>query len=264
MWGQHHAQESIEPQALARLRGFAAEPQIRTGAELVQLSVREISELFGVPESRIYRWVHEEGLPSLSTDGQHYFNRSEVLEWASLKKIALSPKAVREWSTLAPGSDSLAMALRAGGVARVTAAASRQDALQAVARLIPVAEESDRAPLLELLLAREAQGSTAVNDGIAIPHPRHPMVMTTDHAIFLVAYLDPAVDFGAADGRPVHTLLALVSPTIRSHLAMLARIAVALRDAKFRSLLEKRSSAEELLAEIERIEAPYHDPDRTP
>lgn len=223
----------------------------------MQLSVREVSELFGVPEQQVYRWVHEDGLPSQAADGQRYFNRAELLEWATLRRIALSPQALREWSALAPGSDSLAAAVRAGGVARVTGVGSRHDALQAVARLLPVADEADRETLLELLLARETQGSTAVNEGIAIPHPRHPMVTTTDHSIVLIAYLDPAVDFAANDGRPVHTMLALVSPTIRSHLAMLARIANVLREPAFRALLEQRSPAEVLLAEIARIEAPF-------
>jgi PTS system nitrogen regulatory IIA component len=49
------------------------------------------------------------------------------------------------------------------------------------------------------------------------------------------------------DRRPVHTVFALVCPTIKSHLALLSRLAFALQDAAFRQLLKARGSREEVL-----------------
>jgi PTS system nitrogen regulatory IIA component len=53
----------------------------------------------------------------------------------------------------------------------------------------------------------------------------------------------------------VHTLFALVGPTMHVHLALLARLAAALRDADFRAAVQRRAGAEELLAQADRVEA---------
>ena len=49
--------------------------------------------------------------------------------------------------------------------------------LRAVVARMPLADEGDRELLLDVLLAREAMGSTGVGDGIAIPHVRNPVVL---------------------------------------------------------------------------------------
>jgi PTS system nitrogen regulatory IIA component len=66
-------------------------------------------------------------------------------------------------------------------------------------------------------------------------------------------FLQHPVDFGALDRQRVHTLFVLVSPTIRTHLRMLARIACALRDEHFRKVLKSRGSDEEILHAVERL-----------
>jgi PTS system nitrogen regulatory IIA component len=119
-------------------------------------------------------------------------------------------------------------------------------------------EGFDRSVLCQLFLAREAAGSTAVGDGMAIPHPRHPVVLPVGRPTLTLCLLDRAVDVGAADRQPVQTLFVLVSPTIRAHLRMLARIACALRDESFRATLKRRGSPEEILSEVQRVEDSFN------
>ncbi len=115
----------------------------------------------------------------------------------------------------------------------------------------------DRSVLCELFLARESAGSTAVGDGIAIPHPRHPVVLPVGRPMLTLCFLERPVDFGAADRQPVHTLFVLVSPTIRAHLRMLARIACALRDEPLRAVLKRRGPPAEVLREVRRVEEAF-------
>jgi PTS system nitrogen regulatory IIA component len=114
-------------------------------------------------------------------------------------------------------------------------------------------DEDLRSVLHQLFLARESIGSTAVGEGIAIPHPRHPVVLPVGRPMLTLCFLDQPIDFGALDHQPVHTLFVLVSPTIRAHLRMLARIACALRDEGFRAVLKRRASANEILREAQRV-----------
>ena len=70
-----------------------------------------------------------------------------------------------------------------------------------------------------------------------------------------ICYLDQPVEFGAIDGKPVHTLVTLVTPSTRVHLHLLAVVAAALHDPAVRAKLEARAGAEELVPEMARVEA---------
>ena len=71
-------------------------------------------------------------------------------------------------------------------------------------------------------MARESIGSTALGKGIAIPHPRRPIVLPVATSTISVFFLKTPIQFGAVDGQPVHTVFALVAPTVQSHLHLLA------------------------------------------
>ncbi len=116
---------------------------------------------------------------------------------------------------------------------------------------------SDREFVLEVLLAREAMGSTGIGDGIAIPHVRNPVVLNGVPASITLCFLDKPVEFNAIDGQPVHTIFSLVSPTIKSHLQLLAKLSWALHDPGFRDVILRRAEADEILREARRIEGSF-------
>jgi len=62
------------------------------------------------------------------------------------------------------------------------------------------------------------------------------------------------IDFGARDGKPVHTLFLLATPTVNAHLTMLARLAAALHDPEFKSSVLRRAPASEILAHARRVD----------
>ncbi len=113
----------------------------------------------------------------------------------------------------------------------------------------------DRELLLRLFLAREASASTAIGDGIALPHVRNPMVLHVKQPMVTLCFLEKPVDFGALDGQPVHVLFSLICPTMRSHLQMLARLSYALHDAKVKEVVTRQGQRDEVLAEVRRFES---------
>ena len=118
----------------------------------------------------------------------------------------------------------------------------------------PLASEADRELLFEVLLAREAIGSTGVGDGIAIPHVRSPVVLPADQPTVSLCFLAQPVDFQAIDARPVHTFFSLVTLTVRSHLYLLSRLSAALQDPRFKQAVIDRATSEEILAEATRVD----------
>jgi PTS system nitrogen regulatory IIA component len=119
---------------------------------------------------------------------------------------------------------------------------------------MPLPADVDRKFLLKMMIAREKLGTTAMGNGIALPHVRNPIVMRVPNPMITLCFLEKEVDFQAIDGKPVHTLFVLVSPTVPSHLAILSRIAFALHQPEFSSAIAKQASQEEIINAAKHID----------
>jgi len=218
----------------------------------MKLTVREAAKLFNVSEKTIYRWVEQKGLPAYRINKQFRFNQTELLEWAAAGRTNISPDLLREPEA---GSDPLpdpVQALAAGGIHYRVAGADRDSVLRSVVELLRLPDHVDREFLLQVLLAREALGSTGIGDGIAIPHARNPIVLNVERPTITLCFLENPVDFAALDGLPVTVLFTLVSLTVRSHLHLLSRLAFILNCKSFREVLKRQGSRDEILSEARR------------
>ena len=213
----------------------------------MQLDVKGAAELFSVSQKTISLWIKTKNLPAYLVNEQYWFNRAELLEWANEHKVVLSGRIVASEDGDEPVQ--LAEALRLGGIFRHLGGTDKAAVLGAVVDVMNLPPTVDRAAFCQLLLARESVGSTAIGDGIAIPHVRHPIVLQTLHPTLTLCFLDHPVDFGAEDGRPVDILFTLVSPTVRTHQRLLALLALGLKEGGFRSVLTRGASDEEILEE---------------
>jgi PTS system nitrogen regulatory IIA component len=221
----------------------------------MQLTARDAARLLGVSETTLYRWLKSGGLGGTRVNDQYRFNRIDLLEFATAKGLEISPGLLAELGAESQPLPSLCDAIRAGGVHRDLPGDDKPAALRAVVERLPLPSGTDRQLLHRVLLAREALGSTGLGNGIAVPHPRNPIVLRVRSPEVAICYLARPVDFEAIDGKPVHTLVTIVSPSTRAHLHLLALTANALRDATVLANLEARAGAEALLPEIARVEA---------
>jgi PTS system nitrogen regulatory IIA component len=219
----------------------------------MQLTPRDAARLLGVSEATLDRWLRSGELAATRLDDQYRLNRIDLLEFAASRNLDVSPELLAELEQ--PRLPSLADAIRAGGVHRGIAGADKAAILRAVVERLPLPAGVDRELLHHVLLAREALGSTGFGNGIAIPHPRNPIVLRVARPAVAVCYLERPVDFAALDGKPVHTLVTLVTPSTRTHLHLLALVAAALRDPAVVERLERRADVEELVGEVSRVEA---------
>lgn len=218
----------------------------------MQLTVKQAAKFLDVPERQIHAWIDEGEIPFSRSHGGIRFNEAELLEWANARRLRASHE-VDEGSTAEV--PSLAEALAAGGVHHGIAAADRDGAVRAAVERMPMDPDADREALVEIMLAREAAGSTAMGDGIAIPHVRAPVVQSGARPAVALCTLAAPVEFGARDKKPVHTLFLLVTPTVNAHLRMLTRVAAALHDADFKAAVLRRAPADEILAHARRLDA---------
>jgi PTS system nitrogen regulatory IIA component len=223
----------------------------------MQLGVKEAANLLDISEKTVYRWINQGFLPAYRVHDQYRFNRAELLEWATSRKINVSPDIFNE-----PGSSGLPMpglmeSLQSGGIFYRIEGDSKSSVLGSVVEHMRLPDGVDRDFLLRVLLAREELASTGIGNGIAIPHVRNPVVLHVTHPILTLCFLEKPVEYDALDGKPVHALFGLISPTVRAHLHLLSRLSFALMDGGFRSAINRQARREEILGEAARIEKTF-------
>jgi len=221
----------------------------------MQLVVRDVARLFNVSEKTVYRWIDQGILPAYRINDQYRFNRAELLEWATSRRMNVSPEIFAEPESSAAPLPGLVDALQAGGIFYRIGGTDKESVLRAVVETLRLPEEVDRDFLLRVLLAREALESTGIGDGIAIPHVRNPVVLHVIRPMITLCFLEHAVDFGALDGKPVNTVFSLISPTVRAHLRLLSRLSFALQSPDFKAVITRQGSRDEIVAEARRVEA---------
>lgn len=232
-----------------------------TDEVIVNLSVKDAAALLSVSEKTIYRWIKREIVPAYRIHESYRFNRAELIEWATSRRLGVAPAVLDEPDTSTLPLPALTTALETGGVFYRIGGRNRDEVLADVVAHLRLPDEVDRAQLLQILIAREKLASTAVGDGIAVPHPRNPVYLHVTRPTVTLCFLETPVDFQSLDGRPVRILLTVVAPTLRSHLHLLARINFVLRDPGFRAVLETEGSREEIFAALTQAEAVLHRPD---
>jgi PTS system nitrogen regulatory IIA component len=107
----------------------------------------------------------------------------------------------------------------------------------------------DSKKVLEVLLDRERISTTAIGEGVAIPHGK---LAGVDRILGVFARSPQGVDFASLDGEPTHLFFALIAPenAAADHLKALARISRLLKDEKFRLRLIAAQNQQELYATI--------------
>lgn len=122
--------------------------------------------------------------------------------------------------------------------------------------LAEVHPEISKDRLVEVLLEREKLGSTAIGEGIAIPHGKLPMISSV---ISVFGRSRAGVDFNSLDGGPTKLFFLLVAPEDSSgaHLKALARVSRLLRDKAFRERLLLVETREELYRTIREEDEKY-------
>ncbi len=229
----------------------------------MQLNLSQVARLFSVSENTVTLWVRQRNLPAHEINSQYRFDRAELLEWAATNERRFSPGMFQEINGDFVGELSLASALQRGGVSLRVSGNDRYDVFRKAIEELPLPPSFDREGLLGLMIAREKSGGTAIGSGIAIPHPRYPVVLPDNLSVVRACYLEHPLDYHAADGKLVDTLFLMVCPTVHEHLQLLARLACVLQSAEFRKLLASHPDPTRLVSAVRAEEAEFaEDPER--
>jgi nitrogen PTS system EIIA component len=220
----------------------------------MQLTLREAASYLGVNEPTARRWITEQSLPVHQVNERLYLNAMELWEWAVEHGVSVSRRLLEHARRSPDEVPPVSELLRAGGIHHDVRAGDKSAVLREFVARLPLPAEQNRETLRSVLEAREAMGSTGIGDGIAIPHVRNPIVLHVEQPFVTLCLLREEVDFEAIDGKPVHAVFMVVSPTVPVHLRILGQLGFLFRDEELRRLLRERAPADAILSRIELLE----------
>ncbi|MDD5285183.1 MAG: PTS sugar transporter subunit IIA [Desulfuromonadaceae bacterium] len=217
------------------------------------LKVKDLAAAAGVDEKTVLDWIKNKGLPAHKQDDRYRVNRVDLLEWATNHGITIPPEIFAE-SDENPDRPLVSESLLNGGIFYDLPGDTPESALREVVSRLKLPPCLDSEFLLQTLLAREALGSTAFGNGIAIPHVRNPIVGHTGESAISLCFLKNPIDFDAIDGKPVTILFTLVTPNVKAHLNLLAKLAFLMHDQPFQELLHRPGTEGEIMKAIRELE----------
>lgn len=130
--------------------------------------------------------------------------------------------------------------------------ASRDEALSFVSnQAVKAGLANDADAVMNAFLAREAEGTTGMMEGFAIPHAKSDAI--TEAAVIVVKDESGVTGWDTMDGAPVNVAIALLIPGAQAgttHLKILSKVAEALMDEDFRATVKGSTDAVEIAKTI--------------
>lgn len=145
--------------------------------------------------------------------------------------------------------EGLAELLNRGGIFRNIQGSTPREVLSALTGALKAPHLSAEI-LLETMLEREALMPTGIGRGVALPHPRNPLIKSESDQFAVLAFLERPVNWNSLDGEPVDTLFIIVSASAKGHLRVMSEVTFFCREEGFCRLLEERASLGDFLAYI--------------
>lgn len=218
----------------------------------MDLKVKDIAELLEISEEKVLELVKTGKIPYYKIKEDFFFNPVEIEEIIIQKKISFKELEKKLNRKIGYQTFSLFRAIYKGDVITIEAN-SKEEVIQRSVDLIAKKLDLVTDFLKDLLLDREKLMTTAIGDGIAIPHPREFRLNKPFDFIFLVFTKEP-VDYQALDGKKVDKFFFFFSSQDKRHLHLLGKIAHLARDKKMLDFLSSKPSKKEILENIKNWE----------
>ena len=223
----------------------------------MDLKLKDVTELLNVSETTIKRWISDGKIPYYRLNNQYRFSRSEIENWVLSCKQGGDFSPFDEEShkeKLGTQQFGLYRAIHKGGVYIDVPGETKEEVIRNAMEQIAKDLHLDAEVITELLLDRENLMPTALSNGIGVPHTRD-FLLQESYDVIAVVFPEKAIEYGALDGQPVHTLFFLFACDDKRHLHLLAKLAHLSSKGENLSYLKRHPTKAQLLEYVKNWEA---------
>ena len=152
------------------------------------------------------------------------------------------------------GGVDLAVLIHRGGIFFDVEGNTPEEIYSKISSMIKLPEGLTSEQICNALCAREQVLSTAVGNGIALPHARSSIIKNSDDQQICIVYLKYPIDMQAPDEREVYVMFVLLTHNSQVHLKVLTELAGLFRNLRFRKALESHAGEAEILSLIRELD----------
>ncbi len=194
----------------------------------MDLKKRDVAELLSVSLETIDRWIKEETIPTYRWEGENRFNRQEIEDWM-VKRLSQDKESLPFGENRDQGASpwqqfGFYRAIHKGDVLTNLSSTTKEGIIHETMVALEDRLHFDPDVVASLFIERENLMSTALSDGVAVPHTRGFLLRGLFDAVAVVFPKEP-LEWGALDGQKVHTLFFVFACDDKRHLNLLAKIA---------------------------------------
>ena len=217
----------------------------------MDLKIKDIAQFLVMSEKEIQKLVKSKEIPHQVIQDRVVFHKDKVIEWALGRNIPLNISGSSHFEEYQ--IKSLVPLLTEQSVFYNFEFTEDRYIEQMTERAL-FDSFIDREVVVQLLKSREQLMSTAIGNGISLPHPRIPLIIGRDKPLVHFFFPKKFLALNSLDGKPVHTLILIISQTIKQHLSLLAHMSFLLSKKEMQQSLESRQPYPQLILLIETFE----------
>lgn len=197
------------------------------GNEMMDLE--QLADYLQRDKREVHKLANRGHLPGRKVSGEWRFARAEINQWIETQLPAYTEtqlKALESCDASAQEEEPFVAGLLAKTHVAVPLPASTRASV--LKEMVNLAAQSyhvyDPGAILEALRQREEMGSTALESGVAIPHPRRPLPQALGDNVLAYGRTASGIPFGAARGQLTDIFFLVCCLDESTHLRVLARL----------------------------------------
>ena len=216
------------------------------------LTTEELAQILRLNERTIIKLAKEGQLPAAKIASQFRFSKEKIIEWLELQMHQYSDGLLADMEKgIIEKAVSIHRLLLPTHVKVTMHASSKEEVLQ---ELVTLAESTgivkNQEELHKCLQAREELCTTAVDNGVAFPHPRQASWNLVSQMLIVIGISANGIEYGAIDNNPVQIFVMPVIPILALHLQVLSRLARVFSDIELIDRIKTATSPEAVVTII--------------
>lgn len=140
-----------------------------------------------------------------------------------------------------------------GGVFYHVQGTKISEILKNIAFTINLPENLKPEDLAASMIEREEVMTTAIGDGISLPHPRNTLISDVNDERIAVCYLEEPIPLDAPDAKFVYVMFVVLSSSLGNHLQILSQLTYLFQQKEIQEILKEKPDMENLISAIRKV-----------
>lgn len=205
------------------------------------MTLAEVGKYLKMSEKAVKQLVQVGKIPAVKIGNQWRLERERINEWLSSQMGEMQTEELEHLEM--DHKDAvikITPLLKDGNVIFNIYGSTKNQILQVLVAAMKKnnkLKKKDAEDLLHAVIDRERLCSTAIGEGVAVPHPRRTILKGSRNPLLILGITKRGIDFESIDGRPTHLFFLLCAHRDDIHLKLMARLSRLLKDRSFKHKL---------------------------